>query len=87
MFDPIKVWVGPQFIGMGVPRSKTLCAVATALNFKGIGPATVDMDYIRTRRHAFKTPPSVADAILKMDTGLKVEPFGFELEKPEKVPA
>lgn len=77
-----KVWVGSQHIEQGIRRSRTLCPVALAINEKGLGPATVGVDYIETQGKRIRTPPSVVNAIMALDCGKPVKPFGFEW--PEK---
>lgn len=80
-----KIVVSGRHIASGVRRSKTLCAVAMAINESGFGPAEVEMDHIRGGATVFRTPEHVAENILAIDEGRDVQAFEFQWPVPRKV--
>lgn len=79
--DKLIVWIGSQHIEQGIRRSRTCCPVALAINDRKLGPAIVGVDYIEANGFQFRTPPLVSDAIMALDEGRDVPPFGFEWPK------
>ncbi len=76
----VKITVGVWDLGSGRRFSKTECPIAAAVRRTlRTTDVSVDLDTIRVGRRQMRTPPFLADIIMRIDTRMAVAPFQFGL--------